>query len=283
MPGRVHLEVVSRLPEEMGAREISSTPLLFVHGAWHGAWCWQEHFLPYFAQRGYRAHALSLRGHGASEGRHRLRWTRQDEYVDDVAQVAASFSTPPVVVGHSMGGLVVQKYLTRHPAAAAALLASVPPGRGAWPAALRVARRHPVEFARMTLELSLYPVVSSPRIAADLLFSANLSSVEVQRYWPSLQDESYLGFLDMLGLSLPDPRRVPRVPMLVLAGTLDRLFSPEDAQRAARAYGAELQVLPGLAHDLMLDADWETVAQRLAEWLRRSLPRGAPQAAPATA
>ena len=41
-------------------------PLLFVHGAWHAAWCWDEHFLGYFADRGYRAVALSFRGHGDS-------------------------------------------------------------------------------------------------------------------------------------------------------------------------------------------------------------------------
>ena len=41
-------------------------PLLFVHGAWHAAWCWDEHFLDFFAGKGYRALALSLRGHGNS-------------------------------------------------------------------------------------------------------------------------------------------------------------------------------------------------------------------------
>ena len=51
------------------------TPFLFVHGVWHAAWCWAEHFLPCFAQHGYISHALSLRGHGGNEGRERLRWT----------------------------------------------------------------------------------------------------------------------------------------------------------------------------------------------------------------
>ena len=44
------------------------TPVLFVHGAWHGAWCGDEHFLDFFADKGYRAVALSLRGHGAGRG-----------------------------------------------------------------------------------------------------------------------------------------------------------------------------------------------------------------------
>ena len=43
------------------------SPIFFVHEAWHAAWCW-ENFLPYFANRGYAAYAVSLRGHGTSEG-----------------------------------------------------------------------------------------------------------------------------------------------------------------------------------------------------------------------
>ncbi len=39
-------------------------PILFVHGAFHGAWAWEEYFLPYFADKGYEVHALNWRGHG---------------------------------------------------------------------------------------------------------------------------------------------------------------------------------------------------------------------------
>ncbi len=65
------IELLSRSPSSPS----HPTPLLFIHGAWHGAWCWAEHFLDYFAAHGYAAHALSLRGHGNSPGRERLRWT----------------------------------------------------------------------------------------------------------------------------------------------------------------------------------------------------------------
>ena len=84
--------------------EAHPVPLLFVHGSWHGAWCWDEHFLDFFADKGYRAVALSLRGHGASPGKERLRWTGIQEYVDDVAETAAQLQTQSVLVGHSMGG-----------------------------------------------------------------------------------------------------------------------------------------------------------------------------------
>ena len=99
------LELISRQPSGKTHR----TPLLFVHGAWHAAWCWDEHFLPYFAAHGYEAHAVSLRGHGSSPGPKRLSWVSTADYVADVAATVQQFAVPPVIIGHSMGGFVVQK------------------------------------------------------------------------------------------------------------------------------------------------------------------------------
>ena len=69
----------------------------------HGAWCWDEHFLPYFAQHRYTAHAFSLRGHCGSAGRDRLRWTSLADYVSDLNKVVSQLPSAPVLVGHSMG------------------------------------------------------------------------------------------------------------------------------------------------------------------------------------
>lgn len=68
---KMNLEVLSQQP----LRESSKSPVLLVHGAWHGAWCWKVYFADYLAQQGFQVHAISLRGHGNSEGRRRLRWT----------------------------------------------------------------------------------------------------------------------------------------------------------------------------------------------------------------
>ncbi len=142
----MQLETISRQPPA----HARPTPLLFVHGLWTGLWCWTEHFLDYFAAHGYAAHALSLRGHGNSEGRERLRWIRLSEYVDDLAQVAAQLPSAPVVIGHSNGGAVVQKYLETHDAPAGVLMASVPPA-GAIPSAIRTLLRHPWPFIKANL------------------------------------------------------------------------------------------------------------------------------------
>jgi pimeloyl-ACP methyl ester carboxylesterase len=260
----MQLEVVTREPE--GAAK--STPILFVHGAWHGAWCWEDNFLPYFAEHGYRASALSLRGHGKSESPKRFRLARINQYVDDVAQVAARFDTPPIIVGHSMGGQVAQRYLESHPAPAAILLASVPP-RGVLRTTLKVAVTHPIAFTHANLTWKLYPIIGSPRRARKLLFSRDLPQDQLARNFARLQNEAYLAYLDMIVFSLPHPRRVRRrnTPVLVLGGDRDAIFTVREARRTARAYRTEAKIFPGMAHDMMLEPGWRDVADTMLAWL----------------
>jgi pimeloyl-ACP methyl ester carboxylesterase len=270
----VKLELISRQP----SASAHATPLLFVHGAWHGAWCWDEHFLDYFARRGFAAHALSLRGHGESEGRDRLRWTRLAEYVADVGEVAARLPQAPVLIGHSMGGAIVRKYLETHGAPAGVLLASMPPA-GACVAALRLARRHPLAFAKANLTLSLFPLVASARLAREAFFSERLADERVLSYAGRLGDESYLAFLDLLGLDLPHAPR-GEVPMLVLGAEEDTFFSAWEVEATARAYGTQAVIFSGMAHDMMLEPGWQAVAERISTWLEELLrltPGGSPR------
>lgn len=261
------LEIISRYP----AGSAHSTPLLFVHGAWHAAWCWDVHFLNYFAQHGFAAHALSLRGHGDSEGRRNLRWTRIADYVEDVAQAALQLPAPPVLIGHSMGGFVVQKYLQDHASTASVLLASVPPS-GDLAITLRAARLHPMAFAKANLTLSLLPLMSTPRLAREFLFSKDLADEQVQAYWEQLQDESYLVWLDMLLFNLPKPEKV-KTPLLVLGGARDLNLKPDEIEATARAYNAQSEIIADVAHDMMLDTRWQAVADRILVWLKeRDLP-----------
>ena len=241
------------------------TPLLFVHGAWHGAWCWADHFLPHFESAGYRTTALSLRGHGQSEGRGRLRRWGIADYVKDVARVMATLPAPPVLIGHSMGGLVVQKVLEKHEARGAVLLASVPP-RGVLATTLRIARRHPKEFLMVNARLSLWPLVATPALARETFCSPAMADDEVARHHGRMQDESYRAFLDMMLLALPRPTRVT-APMLVLGAANDSVFLPSEVRATARAYGVEATIFPDMAHDMMLERGWRAVADAILEWL----------------
>jgi len=101
-------------------------PLLFIHGACLGAWCWTDNFLDYFGDLGYHTLALNLRGHGGSVSDKPLQKLRLDNYVEDVASVADKLAEPPIVVGHSMGGLVAQMFASQHETSAVVLISPSP-------------------------------------------------------------------------------------------------------------------------------------------------------------
>lgn len=257
----MELEFLSRQPQNPSQK----TPLLFIHGAWHAAWCWDRGFMAYFAARGYPSYALSYRGHGGSEGRQWLRWTSVRSFVQDVGDVITRMPAPPVLIGHSMGGLVVQKYLETHTAPAGVLLAAVPPG-GVLPFVVYFATRHPLAFARALLSLNLYPVVGTPALAQEILFPPQFDPDQLAAIQARLQDESFIAFLDILAFYLPRPQRV-KTPMLFLGGGQDKVFSTQVIRRAARAYGSEAVIFPEIAHDMMLDPGWEQVARHIYTWL----------------
>ncbi len=237
-------------------------PVVFVHGAWHGAWCWAEYFAEFFAEHGYTSYAIDLRGHGDSQGS--VRTARIPHYVHDVRRLALELDADPVIVGHSMGGLVVQQYLSRYRAAGGVLMAPVPT-RGAIGATLRVVRDHPWSFARANASLSLGPIVDEPERAMALLFGPQMDRTEALRFTAQLQDESYPAYLEMI-TDLPRPARV-QDPVLIMGAEHDIVFAPTEIRATARAYGVEATIFPDMGHDMMLEPAWRGPAQVIIDWL----------------
>jgi pimeloyl-ACP methyl ester carboxylesterase len=255
------LEIISKYP----ASNCHPTQLLFIHGMMLGAWCWDVHFLDYFVQNGFAAHAVNLRGHGNSEGRENLRWIRIADFVEDVANAVRQLPRSPILIGHSMGGFVIQKYLEDHDAPGAVLLSSPPP-TGLLETALRIARRRPLVFAKVNLTLSLQPVIATPQLAREAFFSADFPDEELTIYWKQMQNESYRAFLDMVVLDRPHPARV-KTPLLVLGVERDNMLNPREIIATARAYNTQAEIIPGVAHNSMLEKNWQRVAERILSWI----------------
>ncbi len=82
-------------------------PLLFVHGAYTGSWMWSK-YLPHFVEGGWKCYAMNLRSHYKSRVMD-LTKVSFDDYLEDIQEVIAACGEPPVIIGFSMGGILVQK------------------------------------------------------------------------------------------------------------------------------------------------------------------------------
>ena len=273
LPPEPDIEVRSRRPARSNGRANDRPPLLFVHGGYCDSWCWEPHFLPWFAARGYAAHALSLRGHGASGGRETLFVASLEDFAADVAGVAAGLPSPPVLIGHSMGAAIVERLLAAGPVRAAALLAPVPPA-GLGPVAHRLAAQQPEYLVNLHR-------LDAPHLASDVLaalrpmyFSDDVAPEVLVESVAHLTVESPRAILD---LTLPQHRvRPPAGPRpLVLGAAGDRIANPGDVRATASFYETTATIVPGLAHMMMLERGWESVAQTLLDWLEKDVRRAA--------
>lgn len=247
-----------------------STPLLFVHGAFAGAWCWADHFLPYFADRGFDAYAVSLRGHGLSDGHAQLRWTRLSDYVADVAQVVDQLPAPPVLIGHSMGGFVVQHYLRKRTLPGAVLMASTPP-HGTYVMAMDMMLRRPMLCMQLAMVQSMGPSAAGYQSIRDCLFSPSVPDAEVFRHMLRFQDESVMIAWESWAYAFPYWIRSIDTPLHVMGAENDAFVPAYEVEATARTYGVKAEIVRGMAHAMMLDTGWELAAARLHRWIAGTL------------
>lgn len=254
------IELLSCLPGGKTFRQ----PLLFIHGAFAGAWMWRDTFMPFFAAAGHPCHALSLRGHGASLGRERIHWHSIADYVDDVAAIAAWLGETPALIGHSMGGFIVQKFLERHDAPAAALLCSVPP-QGLLAAQFHLLLQKPQLFAEINRIMAGNGTDTGT--VREALFAGEVDEAVLEDWLGKLQLESHRALWDMSMFNLPRLHGMHRPPMLIAGAERDILVPAFLVQSTARTYGLPCHIFHGMGHALTHEKDWPLAAALLRDWL----------------
>jgi pimeloyl-ACP methyl ester carboxylesterase len=268
--GNVKLELIRR------AAAVPSIwpPVLFVHGGFHAAWCWDEHFLSYFAASGFEAVALSLRGHGGSDGHRSLKSYALSDYVEDVANVAATLHPSPILIGHSIGAVIVQQYVQSHAASAMVLLCPTPTGPTCLAAVKWFLRfplralwflRFPLATFRMILTGDMTHALPSLR---RLFFAPDLPAKQADTYMARMQRESPRVFDDISRIPENNPN-ASSVPTLVLIATHDGVTSRK-TQELVKAFDAELAIFRTY-HDVMLNPDWQIIASYIVNWLGRNV------------
>ncbi len=263
------LEVIEFIPE----KPVYPYPLLFVHGAFQGGWCWQEHFLPYFSKKGYKAYAVSLRGHGKSEGYERLLKARLGEYIEDVLQVMGTLKEKPVLVGHSMGGAIVQKIAARHQEDIEAMVLMSPaPPDGMMKFGIVLPMMFSFSGINKVYRLARFQLGKMKSPESDVLFpissllSDQLPEQERLGYARRMQAESMKVKYDVARKIVADPREI-KIPKLVIGAENDWFIPAGVVKRTAAAYGCRAVIIPGSGHEIQLDINWQIAADTIINFL----------------
>ncbi len=227
--------------------------------------------MPYFAKQGYHCYALSLHGHGGSSSEKAMWRNGIDDYLADVetvcAQIMQEHGCHPILIGHSLGGFITQKYLETHTVPAAVLLASIP-HFGAWVFFVRACLRHPRALLKSVFSLHLSHFVNTPARTRAQFFSPGMPQADVERFTRMIGDEAWHMVLDVLLLKLPRRAKV-NPPVMVMGAEDDNVFHPWEIRRLARAYSTDATIMPNSAHDMMLDTHWQAAADRVLGWLEQ--------------
>jgi pimeloyl-ACP methyl ester carboxylesterase len=246
-------------------------PVLFIHGAFCGPWS-LEGLQQKFEAAGYRCKAPALRFHDQARPPSALGTTGLADYAADLEDEIRALGKPPILVGHSMGGLLAQQLAARIPVAALILLAPSAPW-GVPPTTL-----FEIGAAQaMHLQPGYWNMVLEPNRDVALAHSLDRLPRHMRdEVLDRLVPESGRATFEIMswGLDLNHASEVDcdavSAPLLFLTGSDDRINPPSTVARIAALYGerATAEVLDGMGHWLIGEPGWEQLAKRALKWLK---------------
>lgn len=248
-----------------------------IHGAFCGSWAFED-WRTVFQAQGFEVHTPTLRHHQPGSGATaELGRTSLRDYVADLHGLLDEIPDQPILMGHSLGGLLAQMLAARGRARALVLFAPSAPW-GMMPSTAfefcsaqalylegafwrkPLAPRSWIASANM---LDLVPHDRRESILARLVPESGLATFEVMHWMFDATRASYV-----------DARAIV-CPVLCLAGARDRVIPPSTVRRLARRYRgrARYEELPDHSHWLIGEPGWERIAAGCLEWLQRILGR----------
>ncbi len=243
-------------------------PVVMVHGAFCGGWAFEKFREP-FEAAGHQVLAPDLRGHAADAPSGAVVGVSMSDYARDIAALCAAQAAPPILVGHSMGGLVAAMAARRAPVRALVLLAPSAP----WGVA-----GSSVEEAITAVGLysqgPFWAQAVSPDRGIMSRFSLDrMTRAERQAVTARLRPESGRALYETLNWWL-DPFMTTslspgsgRAPCLVLGGERDVAHPPATVRQTASRMDATFIEAPGMSHWLLGEPGWREVADIALGWL----------------
>jgi alpha-beta hydrolase superfamily lysophospholipase len=251
---------------------LARASLLVVHGLSEHSGRYEE-FGHALAESGINVYALDLRGHGASEGR-RGHVERFDHYLQDLdrfrseIQGTTESDLPLFVLGHSMGGLIVARYIEEYESPFQGAIITSP-----WLAtAMAVPRWKAMAASFLNKFLPSLPIdadVDDRYLSHDPLIITRYREDPLVhgKITPRLFAEAS----QAMGLVMQRSERI-RIPVLLLLAGDDRIVDTRKSEAFARSLTAPdvtIRVLPEYYHEVLNDYDRETVFKEIHDWILR--------------
>lgn len=246
--------------------------VVLAHGICHGAWCWDK-MQDYLALHGFDSYALSYRGHKGSDGFDKLKdWTISD-YTDDVRStiehVPQITGEKPFLLGHSMGGAVVQKYIgtDENMVRGAILFASATaPKMPFLTTFIGSYMRKDLSIARRISEGKSVDIGEMPESA--FFKGGEVTKAAIEKYSPMLQEESPEVVKELVLKKYSKNYNI-NIPVFVIGSASDSYFKEDSLNKTADMYKVEPVILKGICHDMMLDERMPEVADHVIHFMEK--------------
>lgn len=242
------------------------SPLLMVHGLWSGSWCWRQ-WATDFSNLGWECWAINFRGRLEEGAFQLLRQLTLSDYIEDLQQVISAAPFPPVLIGHSIGGLIALGAAEREKLSALVLLTTLPP-----------AGIEPVPSRRLRLlRLKYWPLIflGQPfRLEAKDFRRSWLASVPGDRQADILArmvpDSARLFREFFSRRAAVDPKRI-RCPVMAVGGTEDKVVSIRALHEMAERLGTDLKEYPDHGHWMMGEGRGDEIVRDIHRWVVQRL------------
>ena len=252
-------------------RKTVVTPVVFVHGAFCGGWAFDAFREP-FEAAGFETHAPNLPHHERGADLEQLAQSGLKDYTQAITHYVRGLRAPPVLVGHSLGGLVSQMTAMHAPIAGLVLLAPSAP----WGVPPTTLDEHSHQFGLSLLgDYWRRPVPPDYRVARTTTLD-RLAREDARRTCARFVPESGRAIREAvqwwIDHSMASQAPVYRIsaPVLGLAGGRDRVNPSSTVRRViARFPGdqAHFHEFPEMSHWLVGEPEAADVSKLILQWL----------------
>lgn len=263
------------------SRAILKAPIVFVHGAFCGGWAFDAFRKP-FEEAGYETHAPNLPHHERGADLEQLAHAGVLEYAKSIEIYARGLKSAPILVGHSLGGLIAQMVAARIETAALVLLAPSAPW-GVLPTTL--------EEHGNSLGLALLGDYWNRPIAPDYTVARSntldrLEREDARRAFARFTPESGRAVREAMqwwsdhSMASTAPVYKIAAPILALAGGNDRVNPASTVRRIAARFPsgqAAFHTFPEMSHWLIGEPEHENVARLTLGWLAERAAESKPK------